>query len=81
MERHRRGAIIGASVVTPFVQRPPGQTFRNLSNGDPVLGNHQVQEFTVARVRRTRINDVICVVAGQFTQQRPRHTLGGRIAA
>ena len=40
-----------------------------------VLGNHQVQKFTVALGRPTQINDVMCVVAGQFTQQRPRHTL------
>ena len=40
-----------------------------------VLGNHKLQEFTVALGRPTQINDVMCVVAGQITQQRPRHTL------
>jgi hypothetical protein len=40
-----------------------------------VLGNHKLQEFTVALGRPTQINDVMCVVAGQITQQRPGHTL------
>ena len=40
-----------------------------------VLGNHQVQKFTVALGRPTQINDVMCVVAGQIAEQRPRHTL------
>ena len=40
-----------------------------------VLGNHKVQEFTVALGRPTQINDVMCVVAGQIAQQRPRHEL------
>jgi hypothetical protein len=37
-----------------------------------VLGNHKLQEFTVALGRPTQINDVMCVVAGQITQPRPR---------
>jgi hypothetical protein len=40
-----------------------------------VLGNHKVQEFTVALRRLIQINDVMCVVAGQIAQLRPRHTL------
>jgi hypothetical protein len=40
-----------------------------------VLENHKLQEFTITLGRPTQINDVMCVVVGQITRQRPRHTL------
>lgn len=43
--------------------------------GLEALRDHKLQEFTVALGRPPQINDVMCVVTGQITQQRPRHTL------